>query len=177
MNRVNFVRSSITATAGGEVARVTRQRAFKSYQLIMALGGVTVVTLALAWSAALALGDSQTADDKSLQVVVHINFADAERQEHGLKNMENILKQAEGDAEIEVVCHGPGIGLLVASKTKQAEAIKKLMDQGVRFVACENTMKKQSLKKGDLLSGTGTVASGAVEIIRKQQQGFAYFKP
>jgi len=114
---------------------------------------------------------------KALQAVVHINFADAERQEFGLKNIENILKNAETGAEIEVVCHGMGIGLLVSSKTKHGEAVKKLMDGGVRFVACENTMKKQSIKKDDLLHGTGTVPSGALEVVRKQREGYAYFKP
>ena len=42
-----------------------------------------------------------------LKAVVHINFADSERQKHGLKNVTNILKEEKG-AEIEVVCHGGG---------------------------------------------------------------------
>ena len=54
-----------------------------------------------------------------LKAVVHVNFADAERQGHGLKNISN----------------------------------------------------------DNLLQGITTVPSGAVEVIRKQQQGFGYFKP
>ena len=30
-------------------------------------------------------------ENAMLKTVVHINFADSERQEHGLKNLENIL--------------------------------------------------------------------------------------
>jgi intracellular sulfur oxidation DsrE/DsrF family protein len=51
------------------------------------------------------------------------------------------------------------------------------MGKGVVFEACENTMKKKSLSKEDLLPGTKTVPSGAVEIIRKQSAGYSYFKP
>jgi intracellular sulfur oxidation DsrE/DsrF family protein len=147
------------------------------YPTALAVAGLAAFGLAVAFAATPGAGDSGAENDKRLLAVVHVNFADAERQEHGLKNIENILKQAHDGAEIEVVCHGPGIGLLVGAKTKQADEIKKLLDQGVRFAACENTMKKQSLTKDDLLPGVTTVASGAVEIIRQQQQGFAYFKP
>ena len=111
-----------------------------------------------------------------LRAVFHVNFGDAERQEHGLKNIENVLTEA-ADAQIEVVCHGEGIRLVEKKQTKQAEMIQTLMEKGVRFVACENTMRKKSLAKDDLVVGTLTVPSGAVEVIRKQSEGFAYFRP
>ena len=45
-------------------------------------------------------------------------------------------------------------------------------------VACENTMRQKSIRKEDLLPNVGTVPSGAVEVVRKQQRdGYAYFKP
>ena len=47
------------------------------------------------------------------KAVIHINFSDSERQKHGLKNVANMLQEVQGDFEIEVVCHGSGIGLLV----------------------------------------------------------------
>lgn len=110
-----------------------------------------------------------------LKAVFHVNFGDAERQEHGLKNIENILKEA-ADTQIEVVCHGEGITLVEKKQTKQSDLIQALMKKGVRFVACENTMKK-TLGKDDLVGGTATAPSGAVEVIRKQSEGFGYFRP
>jgi hypothetical protein len=77
------------------------------------LGGAAFsMLLASAFSAAPAEGK------KTLQVVVHVNFPDAQRQGHGLKNVENILKDVHEDAKVEVVCHGAGIGLLVKNKTE-----------------------------------------------------------
>jgi intracellular sulfur oxidation DsrE/DsrF family protein len=114
---------------------------------------------------------------KSIQVVIHVNFPDAKRQGHGLKNVENILKDVHDDANVEVVCHGAGITLLLKSKSEHAAKIEDLMKKGVRFAACENTLREKAIARDDLLSGVATVPSGAVEVIRKQQQGYAYFKP
>jgi intracellular sulfur oxidation DsrE/DsrF family protein len=112
-----------------------------------------------------------------LKVVVHINFAETGRQGHGLKNVANILKEAP-DTRVEVVCHGAGIGLVEKARTEHAEAVEALLKKGVRFVACENTMRQKSIRQEDLLPGVGTVPSGAAEVVRKQQKdGFAYFKP
>jgi intracellular sulfur oxidation DsrE/DsrF family protein len=133
--------------------------------------------------AALALGATQatSADDKAeagpLKVVVHVNVPEPGTQGAGLKNVANILKEAP-DTQVEVVCHGAGIGLLEKARTDHAEAVEALIKKGVRFVACENTMRQKSIKKEDLVPGVGTVPSGAVEVVRKQQKdGYAYFKP
>ncbi len=111
-----------------------------------------------------------------LKALVHINFADGERQKHGLKNIANILKEAK-EAEIEVVCHGGGIGLLVKDKSEDMDEVARLIKEGVRFVACENTLRDKSISKESLLPGVTTVPSGAVEVIRKQADGYGYFKP
>ena len=111
-----------------------------------------------------------------LKAVVHINFTDSERQKHGLKNVTNILKEEKG-AEIEVVCHGGGIGLLLKDKTDHADDVARLIKERVRFAACENTLRDKSIAKENLLPDVMTVPSGAVEVIRKQQAGFGYFKP
>ncbi len=114
---------------------------------------------------------------KMLKVVVHINFSDAERQKHGLKNVANILKEVTGEAEIVIVCHGAGIDLLVKEKSQHAEAVGELVKAKVRFEACENTLRDKSIPKDNLLAGVTTTPSGAVEVVRKQQEGFGYFKP
>lgn len=111
------------------------------------------------------------------KAVVHINFGDSERQKHGLKNISNVLKAAKGSADVVVVCHGQGIGLLVKGKTTLATEIEGLMKQKVHFLACENTMKEKGIAADQLLPGAETVPSGAFEIIRRQHDGFAYFRP
>lgn len=118
-----------------------------------------------------------TLDGGPLKVVVHINVPEPGTQGAGLKNITNILKEAP-DSQLEVVCHGAGIGLIEKARTDHAQVIEVLMKAGVKFVACENTMRQKSIREEDILPGVGTVPSGAVEVIRKQQRdGYAYFKP
>ncbi len=119
---------------------------------------------------------SPAEDQKVLQAVVHINFLDSERQGHGLRNIENILKEAK-DGRIEVVCHGAGITLLVKDRTKHAAKVEQLMKRGVRFAACENSMREKGISRDDLLRSVEPVPSGAADVIRKQQQGYAYLRP
>ena len=44
-------------------------------------------------------------------------------------------------------------------------------------VACENTMRGMKLGKSDMLSHVSYVPAGVVEIMQKQQQGWAYIRP
>ncbi len=124
-----------------------------------------------------ALAQKTDKDEKLiLKSIVHVNFKDSDRQEHGLDNMENILKEAP-DTLLEVVCHGEGISLLTKKHAGKPDLVQSLMKKGVRFVACENTLRKKSLTKEDLLEGTATVPSGAIEVIKKQSEGYSYFRP
>lgn len=111
-----------------------------------------------------------------LHAVIHVNFADPSRQEDALGNIENILKDVP-EAQIEIVCHGKGIDLVVTKQSKHAEKMEALMKQGVHFVACENTMTKKAIGKDALIAGVTTVSSGAIEVLRKQQESYGYFRP
>jgi intracellular sulfur oxidation DsrE/DsrF family protein len=113
----------------------------------------------------------------SLRALVHINFPEGGRHAQAMKNIARIL-EADPGAEVVVVCHSGGIGLVESARTEQAEAIADLIARGARFVACENTMSRNRIAPEDLVPGVGTVPSGAVEVVRRQQfDGFAYFRP
>lgn len=125
---------------------------------------------------ALLMGISQAnAADSLLKTVVHINFNDESKQGHGLGNIENILKD-EPSAKIELVAHGEGISLLVKG-SKHRDKIERLIKQKIGFAAFEHTMKKKGIRREELIPGVSTVSSGAVEVLRKQSSGYAYFKP
>jgi intracellular sulfur oxidation DsrE/DsrF family protein len=115
-----------------------------------------------------------------LKVVVQVNFAKTTDQRQGLKNIGNILKTAAAEgipAEVEIVCHGEGIRLVEKARTELAAEVVATANQGVRFVACENTMRERSLGKDDLLPNVGTVPSGAFEIVIRQRDGYSFFRP
>jgi len=142
---------------------------------------VTLTCLAALLGGAAAPGEENKpvpkGDPKMFKGVIHVNFSDAERQKHGLKNIANMLKEVGDKFEIEVVCHGSGIGLLVKDQSQHASEVERLSKMGVRFAACENTLREKTISKVSLLPGVVTVPSGAVEVIRRQQDGYGYFKP
>lgn len=112
-----------------------------------------------------------------LKAVIHVNFGDVDRQGHALKNIENMLKETGDQGEFELVAHGAGIGLLVEHESAHADQVRSLAARKVRFVACKNTLKDKAIAEDRLLPGVEVVPSGAVEVLRKQQEGFGYFKP
>ena len=66
-----------------------------------------------------------------------------------LNNVRNVQTELPDDApEIEVVAYGPGIGMLKGDSPIAARVADTLKN-GVKVVACENTMKGMDQKKGD----------------------------
>lgn len=142
--------------------------------------GAMLLGLATVLAAPLSRGVGWAQADRPLRVVVHVNIAKTTDERIGLNNIENILKGAGDEglrAEVEVVCHAEGIRLVERARTELADEVAALINQGVRFVACQNTMRQRSMRPRDLLPGVGMVASGAYEIVRRQQEGYSYFKP
>ena len=80
------------------------------------------------------------------------------------------------DAEIEVVCHGPGLDLLISKTTKVPVLIKDWKSKGVVFAACGNTMRRRGIRKEDLIGEATPIPSAMVELILKQEEGWSYVK-
>ncbi len=94
-----------------------------------------------------------------------------------LNNMTNLREGVGSEgAEIELVAFGPGLAMLKADspvKARIADALKN----GVTINACQNTMKGMKLTPADMLPEISYVPAGVVEVMRKQQQGYAYIRP
>ena len=58
-----------------------------------------------------------------------------------------------------------------------AQRVSAALKSGVKVVACENTMKAMKLTYNDMLPDIGYVPAGVVELMQKQQQGYAYIRP
>lgn len=74
------------------------------------------------------------------------------------------LKNSWGDSvQIEVIAHGPGIEMLMATKTAQQKMIAEFKQMGVLFAGCENTLKQRNISKVDIIPEAGFVPSGIGE--------------
>jgi intracellular sulfur oxidation DsrE/DsrF family protein len=113
---------------------------------------------------------------KEHKVVIQLNSADTALWNSTIGNIKNLQKIWPDQLKIEVVIHGKALGFALKEKTHVESELKALMSGNLRFIACENTMKKQAVTKDMLVSGIETVPSGVAEIILKQELGWAYLK-
>lgn len=111
------------------------------------------------------------------RIVIQINEDDAKKWNAVLANIRNI--QADLGAKnvaIALVAIGPGLGMLNA-ESLAANGVQDALATGVEFLACGNSMKAQHVAKDDLVSGVGVATAGYVELMKRQQQGWAYLRP
>ncbi len=133
------------------------------------LGGVMMM-------GALALPVSSLAAEPS-RMVIQVSSNDPATWNLALNNARNVQKDVGKDkVELEIVVYGPGINMLKA-ESEVSNRVIEAIDSGVQVVACENTMRNLKLGKEDMNARVGYVASGVVEILRRQQQGYAYLRP
>lgn len=133
---------------------------------------------AAALATALPAGATQApAGGKPNKVVLQVSDGDDKKWALALNNAYNVQNDLGADTvDLEIVVYGPGIGML-KSNSVVGERVASAMKSGLRVVACENTMAAQKLTKADMLPGIGYVPAGVVELMRKQQQGYAYIRP
>ncbi len=114
-------------------------------------------------------------DLKKHKIVMQFSDSDSLSQASVVGQVKNI-RAAWPNAQIEVVCHGPGLDLLMPDKSKASNQVAEWSGKGVVFAACNNTMKRRNLKKEDLLSSAVVVPSAIIELTLKQEKGWAYIK-
>ena len=136
----------------------------------------SLLLLALAASIAPRLVAAQEAP-KRTRVVVQVSDADPARWNLALNNVKNLQDDlGAANVTVEIVAYGPGIGMLkfdAPTNARISEAIKS----GVAVQACENTMRNQKLARADMHPNVTYVPAGVVQIIQRQQQGWAYLRP
>jgi len=112
-----------------------------------------------------------------VKAVFQVSDADPQKWSLLLNNARNAQEALGSDkVDLEIVAFGPGIGMLKADSPvagRIADAIKG----GVKVVACENTMRAMKLGRADMLPAIGVVPSGVVELMKRQQEGYAYIRP
>ncbi len=121
--------------------------------------------------------DAKAAPVKKHKAVFQVDESDSRKWELVLGNVHNLQKDfGKENVDIEIVVYGPGMDMLTLESTSAAHVADTLA-QGVQVVACENTMRGRKLTKADLLDHVGVVPAGVGELVRRQEQGYAYLRP
>jgi len=115
------------------------------------------------------------AQNKQHKIVFDFTKADTASFSTIVRHAKNIMSMT-GNAKLEVVCHGPGLDLLMKNKTTVQKEIEELNKLNVVFAACNETMKRRGINKSQLLSQAIVVPAALLEISSKQQEGWSYIK-
>lgn len=112
---------------------------------------------------------------ESRKIIMQLTSADTVVHKMLIKQIKNILSVAP-DTKIEVVCHGPGLNFLIAEKTIVFSQITEIQALGVDFAACQFSMKERNVSDEQLINSARKVEAGIIEIVDKQNLGWAYIK-
>ena len=120
--------------------------------------------------------DQQSSEVRE-KVVIQVSDSVPAKWNLALNNAKNIQEAIGKDkVDVEIVAYGPGIDML-RFESEVGSRIDKAVTDGVKIVACENTMKNMKLTKPDMLSSIAYVPAGVVEIMRKEKAGWSYIRP
>ena len=109
------------------------------------------------------------------KIVFQLSIDDTLAHKALMKQLNNITSVAP-DTKIEVVCHGPGLFMLIRSKTTVLPKIRELVKRDIQFVACEFSMNERNVDKAAIIQEAGFVKAGIIEIVEKQEAGWSYIK-
>lgn len=111
------------------------------------------------------------------KVILQVSDNDPAKWNLALNNARNIQQDlGRENVEIELVAYGPGLGMLKLESPVSVR-VGDALGQGVKILACENTMTNTKVTMADMLPNIGYVKAGVVELMVKQQQGWAYIRP
>jgi intracellular sulfur oxidation DsrE/DsrF family protein len=120
---------------------------------------------------------AQPAPALRAKVVIQVSDSDQGKWNLALNNAKNIQTDlGAANVDIEIVTYGPGIDMLKLDSPVGGR-IGEATTAGVKVIACENTMRGQKLTRADMLNGISYVPAGVVELMSRQQQGWAYIRP
>ncbi len=94
-----------------------------------------------------------------------------------LANARNVRNDLGPDkVQIEIVVYGPAIRMLL-DDSDWRDRVTQVIDEGIRVIACENTMATLGFKRDDILGGVEFVKTGLAHVMRRQLEGWAYARP
>jgi intracellular sulfur oxidation DsrE/DsrF family protein len=138
-----------------------------------------VVSLALIAMPALGadVAASAPAGSEPYKLIIHVGDGEPAKWNVALNNAANAQKElGASNVEVELVAINAGLGMLKYDSVVSGR-VTEAMKNGVKIVACENSMKAQKVTRDDMVPGIGYVSAGIVELMERQRQGYAYVRP
>lgn len=109
------------------------------------------------------------------RIVMQLTSGDTLVHKGLMKQLRN-MKEAAPTMQLEVVCHGPGMDMLMTDRSVVLSGLEGAASMGIVFLACENTIKERKLDRSLITPQAGFVKAGIIHIVERQEQGWSYIK-
>jgi intracellular sulfur oxidation DsrE/DsrF family protein len=115
-------------------------------------------------------------------IILQVSDAAPVHHQATLDIANNLMKHYGGQdmADIEVIAFGAGVPILYADNAETADRISSLIEHGVRFYACGNTLDTIERKQGqrpELQPGVQTVQTGVAFMVDEIRRGYVPIHP
>ncbi|MFV0436303.1 MAG: DsrE family protein [Desulfopila sp.] len=115
-------------------------------------------------------------DTMQTKALLHIDELD--KWQLVITNTKNLLAALQGkEYAIEIVANAAAVTELKKAGSKFVAELGELAGSQVTVAACRNALKATGTGEGELFDFVQVVPAGVLEIIEKQNVGFAYIKP
>jgi intracellular sulfur oxidation DsrE/DsrF family protein len=149
--------------------------------------GVAALSLWLALASGTAVAEPEgfpAKDEKPFAeafIVLQLSDQDPLKQDAVLDVANNLIKHygSPDVVDIEIIAFGPGMRLLIEGNTREAR-IASLVESGVRFIGCMNTvdtMERKTGKRPALNEHTIPVQTGVAHVVERARQGYVLVRP
>lgn len=106
---------------------------------------------------------------ENYKVIFHVN--EISNINSAYANINNILKDRD-DIRISLLLNGSAASLSTSNSN-----LSDLITKKVEVSVCQNSLNANKITAVDLIKGIKIVPSGVLELIYKQNEGYAYIKP
>lgn len=110
------------------------------------------------------------------RAMFHICEDSAEKVDFALSNIENLIDDmGRVNVEVALVVNGKGVRAFTKD-SEYAERVLDLQKKSVRFKLCYRSLRRWMIEDDDRLEGFELVPSAVGEIVRRQEEGWAYLR-
>jgi intracellular sulfur oxidation DsrE/DsrF family protein len=152
--------------------------------IALAAASVLVILHVLGPGSSLAQQASAVSEDKPFAeafIILQLSDQDPIKQDAVLDIANNLIKHYGSPdlVDIEIAAFGPGMRLLLEGNSR-SQRISSLVENGVRFIGCMNTidtMERKTGKRPPLNEHTIPVQTGVAHIVERVRQGYVLVSP
>jgi intracellular sulfur oxidation DsrE/DsrF family protein len=111
------------------------------------------------------------------KIVIQVSDGNPVTWNQALNVVGNLREVYGADTQIELVTFGQGINMLKFDAPVSSRVVEAQKNLGAKVYACENSMAKNKLSRGDMAPDVIYVRAGVEHMITRQREGWVSLRP